>query len=403
MGNQACCAAADDAKVSVQAEELRKAEAVPVVDGADAGLISKADAPVVVEDHSFKVTLSKTDGMKLGLDVDYMIERSVLPVMSITGGLAENWNNSAPEDKKMKQGDSIVEVNGIRNDVAAILESCKNEKVLNITLVRGLSYDNLVNDLEKLIKEKPCGPLLIRLSWHDAGVFSTGSLTGGCPNAAMRHKGSGEAAFDANKGLDVAVGLLAPISGKYCPYLISHADLWTLAANVAIRVMGGPDIVTKFGRTDATSAAAGVESQVGRLPDGDKGADHLRAIFNPKGFDDKAIVALSGAHTVGSCHLDRSGFEGAWTEQPDKFDNSYFQELLKKSYAAEQSKKGCPQHRHAASGTIMLNSDLALLQDPKFKQYVETYASDKNAFFNDFSEAWVKLQENGCTNLREIL
>ena len=67
----------------------------------------------------------------------------------------------------------------------------------------------------------------------------------------------------------------------------------------------------------------------------------------------QAIVALSGAHTVGKCHLDRSGFDGPWTEDPLKFDNTYFSELMTKSYSAETTAKGCPQHRHS-SGTIML-------------------------------------------------
>ena len=48
---------------------------------------------------------------------------------------------------------------------------------------------------------------------------------------------AGEGTFGANAGLpDVAVGLLKPISDKYVPDTISHADLWTLAANVAIKV-----------------------------------------------------------------------------------------------------------------------------------------------------------------------
>lgn len=34
-------------------------------------------------------------------------------------------------------------------------------------------------DLKSLITTKNCGPILIRLSWHDAGVYSTGKLTGG--------------------------------------------------------------------------------------------------------------------------------------------------------------------------------------------------------------------------------
>lgn len=245
---------------------------------------------------------------------------------------------------------------------------------------------NLVNDLEALITEKECGPILIRLNWHgkcrrgsrppplppalttahtggltapapraaDAGVFSTGELSGGCPNAVMRFTDGGEGTFGANAGLpDVALGLLKPITEKYADTgLISNADLWTLAANTAIKVMGGPDVPTRFGRSDAKTSAESVESQVGRLPDGDKGIDHLRDIFHPKGFSDKDIVALSGAHTVGKCNLDRSGFDGPWTEGFLKFDNTYFKEMLEKTYTMGESAKGCPQNMHE-SGTIM--------------------------------------------------
>jgi len=267
-----------------------------------------------------------------------------------------------------------------------------------------LSFETLVSDLETVMKAKNCGALIIRLAWHDAGVFSNGALKGGCPNAAMRFTDGGEGSFGANAGLpDVALGLLKPITDKYVPALISNADLWQFAANVAIRVMGGPSIKTRFGRKDAASSAESVESQEGRLPDGDKGIDHLRDIFYPKGFDDKAIVALSGAHTVGGCKLERSGFDGYWTEEPLKFDNAYFKDMLSKEYASETTAKGCPQHRNAATGTIMLISDLALLSDPAFKGHVERYAADQSAYFADFSEAWVKLQENGCSDLRDSL
>jgi len=267
-----------------------------------------------------------------------------------------------------------------------------------------VTHESLVADLEELVKTKSCGPILIRLSWHDAGVFSDGKLKGGCPNAAMRFTDGGEGTFGANAGLpDVALSLLKPITDKYVPTLISNADLWTLAANVAIRVMGGPDIKTRFGRVDAKSSGESVESQVGRLPDGDKGIDHLREIFHPKGFDDKAIVALSGAHTVGKCHLDRSGFDGPWTEDPLRFDNTYFKEMLAKQYAAENSAKGNPQFRNAATGTIMLTSDLALLSDPAFKTHVERYATSQDEYFKDFTAAWIKLQENGVSTLRDQL
>jgi len=282
----------------------------------------------------------------------------------------------------------------------------RRSKAQSIVIARAgaADYHSLVADLEELVRTKNCGPILIRLSWHDAGVFSDGELKGGCPNAAMRFTDGGEGTFGANAGLpDVALGVLAPITAKYVPTLISHADLWALAANVAIRLMGGPDIKTRFGRKDAESSQESVESQEGRLPDADKGIDHLRDIFYPKGFDDAAIVALSGAHTVGRCYLERSGFDGFWTEDPYKFDNSYFKDMLTKQYASETTAKGCPQHRDAATGTIMLISDLALLTDPAFKTHVERYAEDQNAYFQDFVKAWVKLQENGVSDLRDNL
>jgi len=266
-----------------------------------------------------------------------------------------------------------------------------------------MSLDDVKSDLKALIAEKNCGPIFIRLSWHDAGVYSTGNKAGGCPNAAMRFTDGGEGTFGANAGLPtVALDLLKPITDKYVPNTISNADLWALAANVATEAMGGPAIKTRFGRVDASDSKASVESQVGRLPDGDKGCDHLRAIFHPKGFTDKDIVALSGAHTVGKCHADRSGFDGAWTDAPLKFDNSYFTEMLAKEYADETTAQGCPQKKHAGSGTIMLISDLALLEAP-FREYVDLYAKDQDAFFKDYTAAWVKLQENGCEGLRDTL
>ena len=49
--------------------------------------------------------------------------------------------------------------------------------VADITSDIGLCY--ITSDIKALIAEKNCAPILIRLSWHDAGVYSTGKLTGG--------------------------------------------------------------------------------------------------------------------------------------------------------------------------------------------------------------------------------
>ena len=55
----------------------------------------------------------------------------------------------------------------------------------------------------------------------------------------------------------------------------------------------GPQINWKPGRSDQIDDKACPED--GRLPDGAKGAPHVRDIFYRMGFNDQEIVALSGA------------------------------------------------------------------------------------------------------------
>jgi cytochrome c peroxidase len=44
---------------------------------------------------------------------------------------------------------------------------------------------------------------------------------------------------------------------------------------------------------------------------------------------------------------------------------------------------------------MMLPTDMALVSDKSFKKYVDLYAKDEQAFFNDFSAVLVKLFELG--------
>lgn len=50
-------------------------------------------------------------------------------------------------------------------------------------------------------------------------------------------------------------------------------------------------------------------------------------------FNDQEIVALSGAHAMGRCHTDRSGFDGPWTFSPVTFSNAYFQLLFDEKWS----------------------------------------------------------------------
>ena len=45
-------------------------------------------------------------------------------------------------------------------------------------------------------------------------------------------------------------------------------------------------------------------------------------------FNDQEMVALIGAHAVGRCHSDRSGFEGPWTFSPITFTNDFYKLLF---------------------------------------------------------------------------
>jgi len=269
------------------------------------------------------------------------------------------------------------------------------EKPYGLEEILEVPWGELRRDLKQLAEERQCAPILLRLAWHDAGTYDKSSRTGG-PRAAMKHSdGEGEAAHGANRGLDIARELLAPIAEKYPT--VSTADLWALASVVGIEAAGGPVIPFVPGRKDAQTAKESVEP--GRLPDATQGADHLRAVFGRMGLNDAEIVALSGGHTLGRAHVERSGFEGPWTGQPLKFDNSYFTNLLTKTWTPTKSSAGNPQFTDESGTLMMLPTDMVLLDDPVFRSHVERYAADEAAFFRDFAAAYQRLTELGKPEL----
>lgn len=51
---------------------------------------------------------------------------------------------------------------------------------------------------------------------------------------------------------------------------------------------------------------------------------------------------------------------------------------------------------------MMLPSDLLLRDDAKLRKWAEIYAADNAKFLADFSAAFNKLEENGCTGLTPV-
>lgn len=208
----------------------------------------------------------------------------------------------------------------------------------------------------------------------------------------------------ANAGLVAARDFLEPVKSECLAGItneadcieqfpwITYSDLWILSGICAIQEMQGPNVPYRPGRQDKDGAACTPD---GRLPDGSKGSDHLRAIFGRMGFNDQEIVALSGAHALGRCHTDRSGFDGPWTHSPTIVSADYFRLLLEEKWN-KKSWNGPMQYEDKSSKSLMmLPTDMALIKDKKFLSFVKKYAADEQAFFKDFSAVLLKLFELG--------
>lgn len=128
--------------------------------------------------------------------------------------------------------------------------------------------------------------------------------------------------------------------------------------------------------SSSNSPAGSFADQVVRLPDGALGADHIRDVFGRMGFSDQEIVALSGAHALGRCHSDRSGFDGSvphpfaqtaradteyrpWVVNPTRFSNQYFKLLLRDIWKPRKW-DGPFQYEATVAGTklMMLPTDV---------------------------------------------
>ncbi|CAM9111738.1 unnamed protein product [Ectocarpus sp. 4 AP-2014] len=263
-----------------------------------------------------------------------------------------------------------------------------------------VDYKKVRADIEGIIdKDGSKGPTLVRLAWHSSGTYDKISRTGGSQGGTMRF--AQELADGANAGLNNAVGWLEPIKKKYPA--MSYGDLYTLAGVTAIEKMGGPTIKWRSGRKDDDVAAV---PPGGRLPAADKGnpmatAKGLRDVFYRMGFNDREIVALSGAHALGRCHTDASGYDGPWTPTPNLFTGATYFKLLK-SIPWSERKNFTPFQYQDPSGTLMmLPSDIVLLEDKSFKKYVDMYADNDKLFFEDFSKAFSTLLELGTKDLVE--
>ena len=178
-------------------------------------------------------------------------------------------------------------------------------------------------------------------------------------------------------------------------------------------------------------------------PDPLKTALHVRETFARMAMNDEETVALTaGGHTVGKAHGNgdasilgpepeganiesqgfgwinpkgtghgsdtvTSGLEGAWTTNPTKWDNGYFEMLFNHQWELRKSPAGAWQwepidieedkkpvdanNPNLKQNPIMTDADMAMKKDPIYREISLKFKEDQEYFSKTFARAWFKL------------
>ncbi len=194
----------------------------------------------------------------------------------------------------------------------------------------------------------------------------------------------------------------------------------------------------------------------GGQPDPAASAGHIRETFGRMAMNDEETVALiAGGHTFGKAHgaanaaeycgpepegagLEEqglgwtnrfqtgkgahaitSGLEGAWTSNPIKWDNGYFENLFGHEWELTKSPAGAQQwtpKNGAAAGTVpdahdpakkhapmMFTTDLALRTDPEYLKISKRFHQHPDQFAEAFAKAWYKLTHRDMGPVSRLL
>ncbi|VAH49195.1 unnamed protein product [Triticum turgidum subsp. durum] len=137
-------------------------------------------------------------------------------------------------------------------------------------------------------------PALVRLQFHDCFVR-------GCDASVLITSAGNAAEVNNNKhqglrGLDVVDRAKAELE-EQCPGVVSCADIIALAARDAIAMTNGPSFEVPTGRRDGLSSNV---RDADVLPDVSDSIQVLRSKFAASGLNDRDLVLLTAAHTIGT-------------------------------------------------------------------------------------------------------
>ncbi|EEF51120.1 lignin-forming anionic peroxidase [Ricinus communis] len=239
---------------------------------------------------------------------------------------------------------------------------------------------------------------LIRLHFHDCFVQ-------GCDGSVLlvdtpTFTGEKSARNNANsiRGENVIDDAKAQVE-SICPGIVSCADILAVAARDASVAAGGPSWTVNLGRRDSTTASLAQANS--DLPGFSDPLNRLISLFSDKGLNERDMVALSGAHTIGQAqcvtfrdriynnasdidpdfaatrrgNCPQTGGNGNLAPldlvTPNNFDNNYYSNLM--------AKRG------------LLASDQILFSGGSTDSIVNEYSTDSSSFDSDFAAAMVKM------------
>jgi len=149
------------------------------------------------------------------------------------------------------------------------------------------------------------------------------------------------------------------------------------------------------GHTFGKSHGAAPESHKGPEPEGSRIQDQATG-WNSNYKSGKGVDTIS------------SGLEGAWTINPTKWDNGYFNLLFGHEWELTKSPAGAHQWKPKKNGAdinvvqdahdptkkhppMMLTTDLSMRMDPKYGPISKSFHENPDEFADAFARAWFKL------------
>ncbi|CAH1780374.1 unnamed protein product [Owenia fusiformis] len=246
-------------------------------------------------------------------------------------------------------------------------------------------------------------------------------------------------ADEKNAGLEQYIDQLDEFYDPDYTQIMSRADLWALAAIVALEdaanncngpSCGTPEVPTitfRFGRVDCAESPKTTTSQT--IPDAHNvETDEFTVLGNANDLNlsDDEIVALMGAHTLGKARKANVGFNGAWVQKKALLNNGYYVDMIDSSLGWTQSDLNAGNNRAARwqwdqGQRMMLNTDMNLYKeldlsandgssactysscpDASTKAKVEAYAASNTLWISEFGPAFEKMIENTDETLKDL-